>query len=1229
MARSKKIDAPILVIGLGGTGFDALMRIKHEFYQRFETEVFQDGSRGERPPRTEYLEIDTDQATQNIRKYGMKLQDGEFLYIGGNLKALHAALKEKPYISEWVDDNISTLNVDGDGAGQCRQVSRLFLFNSYQNVYSKIFGKLNTLNQVAAGALTRTKRIEVKIVAGISGGTGSGTLLDMAYIIREIARNMPCDVNIEAYLIMPDVTIQYAAKGNPTMANIFRTNAYGLLKELDCWMDAPTSGIRMEQQYTDTNKVAWEGRPFNDVYFLCAQNDNGTAILDAYNHDIGVIAEYLVKCYESSNDTGNENFSVENSKDQGAMNQGNSFSFQSARSNQNAIIDQMTQPYPVPYCYHTLGAFSNAGEDRQMELQEWSMIYKEVMERIDAHPVEMTGVAPVDFCKAILGVDVANNTTAGQVRAAYNKRHPTPDLSAEAFELRTLKDTADNAAPHGDMYQQFDTQLGFSHGDEVGKLTNDVWDVFATEAARVAMDVDRGPKYLLDLLQQGTNSLGAKLDDYIDSIDNKYRNADGMKEPHLTHANEKFRQFREVSWLVGLVKNQDYYNNYIMETGMLYDATRAAAFYGALHEALKKFKTKLAKFTAVLSNVVAAIVEQKQTMEKELAGTTAASVLFDMKVVNQNLMAIFAQQEQKDTFVRSMYENAYRISLRCMGEDITSEMLPEVLDAAMDQMRENAFISVGGLSISQKITLCTQIQDGPSMQAYAQRTLCPRLETGATTMFSPDALHSGLGGNDAVRTCVISVPAGETNIIAGIQAYCNAQNITAIIKLSSTTDRIFWVNDKGGMPMYFYGQLDMLQQAYNALKTTHKGYHLFMRDTDAIDAIGMKDEMKQNWATILPDPITLRAVKETDPNAPALKAAEEAGVLKLGINFTMNQEPVLKAEKHILQRINGVAISRSTIENALGPEIDVTELKQLKAMDSDRVNLQNGLGQLQAEHNRVTGMLNGAVVQTLVISHAKDKAIAWSNLFGTNNRMIPLNPAMDDATMASIKDAWTEAYGRVVREALGRRPDLVAELKMQTECMDLIHQRIRRLEGDMQALQQQIASIKTVNATDIAGQAKYVARMLMYGLIELYPASVKAHVLDGEEETDLFTNTTEMPELQDVYPDYKRYPMLLRLAGWFGMVCNDNRVCELLLQKEEKHSAVLNKKKHADDAVRACYSAAQKLLEDLAKSKSRVAKAYLDGTLSDESNAFCGKLVQAMQDEANAFLYAWQEEIEG
>ena len=105
--------------------------------------------------------------------------------------------------------------------------------------------------------------------------------------------------------------------------------------------------------------------------------------------------------------------------------------------------------------------------------------------------------------------------------------------------------------------------------------------------------------------------------------------------------------------------------------------------------------------------------------------------------------------------------------------------------------------------------------------------------------------------------------------------------------------------------------------------------------------------------------------------------------------------------------------------------------------------------------------------------------------------------------------------------------------------------------------------------------------------------------------------------------------MLLRLAGWFGMVCNDNRVCELLLQKEEKHSAVLNKKKHADDAVRACYSAAQKLLEDLAKSKSRVAKAYLDGTLSDESNAFCGKLVQAMQDEANAFLYAWQEEIEG
>ena len=56
MELVKKIDAPILVIGLGGTGFDVLMRVKSDFSKRFEPAT----PMTDCPPRTEYLEIDTD-----------------------------------------------------------------------------------------------------------------------------------------------------------------------------------------------------------------------------------------------------------------------------------------------------------------------------------------------------------------------------------------------------------------------------------------------------------------------------------------------------------------------------------------------------------------------------------------------------------------------------------------------------------------------------------------------------------------------------------------------------------------------------------------------------------------------------------------------------------------------------------------------------------------------------------------------------------------------------------------------------------------------------------------------------------------------------------------------------------------------------------------------------------------------------------------------------------------
>ena len=73
------------------------------------------------------------------------------------------------------------------------------------------------------------------------------------------------------------------------------------------------------------------------------------------------------------------------------------------------------------------------------------------------------------------------------------------------------------------------------------------------------------------------------------------------------------------------------------------------------------------------------------------------------------------------------------------------------------------------------------------------------------------------------------------------------------------SDRIFWANDKFGMPLYFYGYLNILREEYDRNRAAHKAYHLFMNDNpEARDRMGRVDGMKQKWDRAMPEPFTRR-----------------------------------------------------------------------------------------------------------------------------------------------------------------------------------------------------------------------------------------------------------------------------------------------------------------------------------------------------------------------------------
>ena len=1220
MARVKKIDAPIFVIGLGGTGFDVLMRVKSEFSKRFITERLADGSYTDCPERTEFLEIDTDPSVGRQYKYGMRLKPTEFCNIEGDVAAAHALLQGKTYVSEWVDNRIAAMGIAHNGAGQVRQVGRLFLFNGFNAIRSKIEGKLAALARVSAGAADRTKKIEVKIMSGICGGTGSGTLLDIAYIIKDIARERGYSINMEAFLFMPDTTVEFMAGDSEPLIRSLHTNSYALLKELDYWMNAGENGIEFTQQYTDSKSIKWEGAPFDNVYLQCARNENGVNIADAYWHNVEVISEYLVHCYEGDAD-GNENMSVMNEKDGGATTNSNSFSFQSARSNQDAIVNNINQPYPVPYCYHSLGAFSNAGEDRLMELTEWNMIYKETVNRFDTRVVHMDGAAPEDFIRATMSFEDIRPTPAGGIRRDYNERHSLPDLDAD-FPMGNVFNQTSEAAPHGDLYTGTETLLNQTYGDEKVRLCNEVWRVFLDEARRIGGDVSKGPKYLLDLLNNGANSLQMRLPSYMARIDTLCRAAGDTKESKLKQAKGTFQAFVDHRILGARIATGGRYNSYMADVRELYESSRNHAYFKALHFALTEFNNRLQLYIAVLTDLVTAIRKHQQDTELELGRVNVNAALFDIERMNESLTDLFAADVARDKAVHGLYEGVLNITERCMESSVPAERLPGMVDAAIDSLRENMFAAVGSMSITQKITAYMGVLSGPAMQDHVADNLAPRFESGASVMFSPSAGAGALTGDKAARTSVISVPQNENDIANGITAYCMRHNMTVILKRAPSSDRIFWVNDKGGMPLYFYSGMEQLRDHYAAQRDIQNGYHLFMANTHGL----IHDPIKQNWLDVIPDPVICRQNREIGEKAELLKKAEQEGALKISYTFPQDgtNRPSANITMEKLRKINGVDASDYTVTQAIGelPTIDA-EVKLTMAKDIPAIEAK--IAALQQRRDEIAELLKQPQVVAISIHHLADKANEWGNTLGNFNDLIALNGAtMNDQELEAMRNEWEKAFERAIREALALRPILLDTLKAQSDCRAKVNDALASLDEMIAKLEAHREGISgKFDVQKVVAFAPTLAKLMMYDRVRLLPAKANAFPDAMDDPKTLFTLDTETAGLASAFEKYRQFPMAVRLAAYLS---HEGANSQILAEAITASKAMAKRVQNAEDVtkdVKACFKAAKKISAMLKKNEKSAKNAMFDEEIEKADFDFCSAVLTAMTNELKQFINAW------
>ena len=288
-----------LLIGLGGTGVDCLRTIKTQVYSRLKPDE----------PRTlvphydhiRFLGVDSDENKKGKKdtKTGaddtLELDNSEFFSIANkNLAADLASKKALEFKKEVAWLTLKEGNdLSGEGAGGFRQVGRYMMMCKSEAFIEKVRSELTK----AKMGLPGNSSVDVHIFSGLSGGTGSGTFLDVCYMVRSLANEFD-GITMFGYFFLPDVN--YNNVPDLATKKYIPVNGYSAMQELDYCMRLPKNGGAFTQRYAGNKTIEWSKPPVDMCHLVSATNKDGQILDQAYKYAMNVTAEYVMDFLTSS-----------------------------------------------------------------------------------------------------------------------------------------------------------------------------------------------------------------------------------------------------------------------------------------------------------------------------------------------------------------------------------------------------------------------------------------------------------------------------------------------------------------------------------------------------------------------------------------------------------------------------------------------------------------------------------------------------------------------------------------------------------------------------------------------------------------------------------------------------------------------------------------------------------------------------------------------------------------
>lgn len=270
-----------LIIGLGGTGGKVIRAFRKQVYAEYRAVAPAGLDVGFLYVDSDPDEFKPDQADWKVLGTSVQLPVASQLNITGeNLGARLKDIQSYPGIKPWIGDRTAWGEIIGAivGAalgGQKRRLGRFLFACKIEKFREQVQSQVRTLQSNGRTEIT------FHVVAGLAGGTGSGTIVDAVAQLRAMYNDAQRH-RIVLYLLLPEEFPQ----PNWDSGN-YHSNGYAALVELN----ALSTGAYHPVDLVTGNRLVL-GDPFNGAYVFGNENENGYQA-DVKNELPGIVGDYL------------------------------------------------------------------------------------------------------------------------------------------------------------------------------------------------------------------------------------------------------------------------------------------------------------------------------------------------------------------------------------------------------------------------------------------------------------------------------------------------------------------------------------------------------------------------------------------------------------------------------------------------------------------------------------------------------------------------------------------------------------------------------------------------------------------------------------------------------------------------------------------------------------------------------------------------------------------------